>query len=504
MSDGSISRDSAWAALATGPFDVLAIGGGIVGAGVARDASLRGLRTLLVEQADFASGTSSRSSRLLHGGLRYLAQGRIGLVREASLEKLRLSRLAPHLCQPLPFIFPVRKNTHWPLWKLAIGVKVYDLLCGGNNLGRSSTFDTSSLLASVAGLEPAGLVGGVRYFDALTNDARLVNDTLRSSCDAGAVALNYAAFVTGSPSSAGWTCTLCGQLAGRETQVRARAVVNAAGAWAAMFPHSGVRLRLTKGVHLVIDRARLPVNDAVFLPEGDRIIIVIPWGERVILGTTDTDCGGDPGAVRANASDVDYILNAVNTGFPRARIRTEDLISVWAGVRPLIAPSTLKPSAPSDLSRSHRIHMTEPGWFDVAGGKLTTYRSMAEQTVDRISRWMGLRLPPGRTAELLIGGGSGSGVLPPKMEPAVVRECCRQEWAVPGGRPAAAYVLALLPRGSRASHRVMRRVDGRRTSLDPGDHGGRTETVFRDRGLRSAHKGYGWPEALRRLLARQA
>jgi glycerol-3-phosphate dehydrogenase len=434
VNQGARDRDSDGrsldAGLDAGRFDVLVIGGGIVGAGVARDAALRGLRTLLVEQSDFASGTSGRSSRLLHGGLRYLAQGRIGLVREASLEKLRLSRMAAHLCQPLAFVFPAWKNRAWPYWKLVLGVRVYDLLCGGNNLGRSSTLNARSLLASLPALRPTGLAGGVRYFDALTNDARLVIDTLRSARNAGALALNYTAFVSGAHSSGGWACTIRDQLSGKETEVRAGAVVNAAGAWASRFPQSGVRLRLTKGVHLVIDRARLPVNDAVVLPEGQRILFVIPWGKRVILGTTDTDYEGDPGAVRTGRADVDYILGVVNTGFPGARIRIEDLIGVWAGVRPLLAPAREKPSAPSDISRSHSIRMTEPGWFDVAGGKLTVYRLMAEQAIDRVGSWMGLPLPPSRTASLPLEGGPASGILPPPVEQAVVQECCRREWAV--------------------------------------------------------------------------
>jgi glycerol-3-phosphate dehydrogenase len=430
MDESAGWRELAWASLNARTFDLLIVGGGIVGAGVARDAALRGLSTLLVEQSDFASGTSSRSSRLLHGGLRYLAQGRIGLVREASLEKLRIGRMAPHLCSPLPFVFPAWKGAGWPRWQMSIGVKIYDLLCGGQNFGASSTFGKQGLLAAVPGLRPAGLSGGVRYFDALTNDARLVLDTLRSAHSAGALALNYTAFVSGSRGGKEWTCAVRDHLGGREAEVRARAVIDAAGAWAPRLPHCGIRLRLTKGVHLVIHRARLPVNDAVVLPEGDRILFVIPWGERVILGTTDTDYDGDPAAVRTDAADIGYILDVVNAGFPGARLRAEDLISSWAGVRPLIAPATDKKGTPSDTSRSHQIRMTEPGWFDVAGGKLTTYRLMAEQTVDRAGRFLGLSLPPSRTFELPIDAGPVSGILPPPVEAAVARECCRREWAI--------------------------------------------------------------------------
>jgi glycerol-3-phosphate dehydrogenase len=191
-----------------------------------------------------------------------------------------------------------------------------------------------------------------------------------------------------------------------------------------------VRLRLTKGVHVVIDRSHMPVDEAIVLPEGKRILFVIPWGERVIMGTTDTDYEGDPAAVRTDAADIQYVLGVVNSRFPQAQIKMEDLISSWAGVRPLIAPDKETVGAPSDISRNHVIRMAEPGWFDVAGGKLTTYRLMAEQTVDRIGRYLELRLLPTRTANLSLPGGPYSGVLPPPFEPGVVQECCRHEWAV--------------------------------------------------------------------------
>ena len=412
------------------PFDVLIIGGGIVGAGVARDAAMRGLSTLLVEKADFASGTSSRSSRLLHGGLRYLAQGRIGLVREASLEKMRLSRLAPHLCEPLPFVFPVWKGGAYGLWKLSAGVRLYDMLCGGRNLGSSSTLRAGALLRDVPGLRPDNLRGAVRYFDGLTNDARLVIDTLRSAAESGAELLNYAPLLSADRSGAEWRCAVRDELSGETAEVRARTVVNAAGAWAAGLPHSRVRLRLTKGVHLVAERRQIPVSQAVVLSEGRRILFVIPWGERVILGTTDTDYSGDPADVRTDAADIHYILGVVNNAFPEARLTPADLISSWAGVRPLIASGQTTAGAPSDISRSHQIRVAEPGWIDVAGGKLTTYRLMAEQAVDRLGAFLRPEPPRSRTAHSTITAAPGSGILPPPFTRDVVRQCCRDEWAV--------------------------------------------------------------------------
>jgi glycerol-3-phosphate dehydrogenase len=413
-------------------FDLLVIGGGIVGAGVARDAAMRGVRTLLVEQGDFASGTSSRSSRLLHGGLRYLAQGRLRLVREASLEKMRLQTLAPHLASPLAFIFPTWEGSGWPRWKLAIGVRVYDLLCG-RNMGNSEMLSRKDVLDLLPGPREKGLTGGVRYFDGLTSDARLVLDTLHSAEAAGAALVNYVAFrdCTGPPGNR--CCRLQDVAGGGEYLVRARAIVDAAGAWAPRLPHARIRLRLTKGVHLVVDRRRLPVPEAVVLPEGDRIVFLIPWGERVIIGTTDTDYSGDPAAVATDSDDIRYLLEAVNTAFPKCCLTHADLISSWAGVRPLIAPTREQAGAPSDLSRSHQIRQSDPGWFDVAGGKLTTYRLMAEQTVDRVCDFLGGNWKDCGTARIPLRSADDvafSSVLPPAFDRDAVEYYCRREWLV--------------------------------------------------------------------------
>lgn len=411
--------------------DVLVIGGGIVGAGVARDAAMRGLRVVLVERQDFAAGTSSRSSRLLHGGLRYLAQGRLRLVREASVEKMILHRIAPHLSCPLPFLFPTWRETPWRRWQLSVGVRIYDLLCGGRNLGASSTLSREVMLERLPGLKAEGLTGGVRYFDGLTQDARLVIDTLRAAAQHGAALANYTAFESADREGGLWRCRVRDTGSGKTALLLARVVVNAAGPWGAHFPQSRLRLRLTKGIHVVVDRKRLPVPEAVVLSEGRRILFAIPWGERVILGTTDTDYTGDPAEVRCSAADVAYVLAVVNAAFPKARLNEQDLVSLWSGVRPLIAPRRAAAGAPSDISRHHRIEMTEPGWFDVAGGKLTTYRLMAEQTVDRIARYLHLTLPPCATASTPLLGQpplSCSGVLPPAVTSEVVRECCQNEW----------------------------------------------------------------------------
>lgn len=428
-------RQAAVAALGEAPLDLLVIGGGIVGSGIARDAAMRGLRVGLVEQHDFAFGTSSRSSRLLHGGIRYLAQGRIGLVHEASVEKKIIHQIAPHLAAPLPFLFPTyRENKHWPLWQLKIGVKIYDLLCSGKNLGNSSWLNAQETCQRVPGLSTNGLTGAVRYFDGLTNDARLVLDTLRSAARQGAVLLNHCRFVNAARKDV-WECELADAMDDRKIPARAKTIVNAAGPWADGLPHSRVKLRLAKGVHLVVDGLRVSAPDTIVMTEGKRILFAIPWGERTVLGTTDTDYNGSLEKIHADASDIHYILEITNRFFPKANLTESDVISSWAGVRPLIANPN---GSPSDISRSHEIRNPEPAWWDVAGGKLTTYRLMAEQTVDQIVKFLkhnGLTNEPSpcHTAkEPLLSPAETqcvSGILPPEFSRETVKHFCEHEWA---------------------------------------------------------------------------
>lgn len=428
-------REASLSTLAQAPLDLLILGGGIVGAGLARDAAMRGLKVGLVEQHDFAFGTSSRSSRLLHGGLRYLAQGRVGLVRESSVEKKIIHHIAPHLAEPLPFIFPTyRGNRNWVLWQLKIGVKIYDLLCGGRNLGQSTWLNPRAVLEKVPALAPTNLNGAVRYFDGFTNDARLTLDTLRSADRSGASLVNYCRFQDARRSQAEmWECEIEDRLAGRKFKVRARAVVNATGPWADGLPHSRVKLRLTKGIHLVVERAKVPVPETVVMTEGKRILFAIPWGGRTILGTTDTDYDGPLDDVTADASDVSYVLQITNQFFPDANLAARDVISTWAGLRPLLADPNGKPS---DISRSHEITNPEPGWWDVTGGKLTTYRLMAEQALDQIVKKLA---PPGhfrdcRTAtEPLLPAAETqnvSSIVPPEFSRRAVEHYVAGEWAV--------------------------------------------------------------------------
>jgi glycerol-3-phosphate dehydrogenase len=412
-------------------FDVLIIGGGIVGAGICRDAAMRGLRTALVEQNDFSSGTSSRSSRLLHGGLRYLAQGRIALVREASREKKILHRIAPHLATPLPFIFPTRKGPTWARWKLSIGVKVYDWLCGGSNLGPSETWNAQETQDALPGLKHDDLTGAVRYYDALTNDARLVLDTLSSASRHDAVVSNYCRYESAERIGDLWEVVVTDQLTKRSFTVRTRSIVNASGPWADRLPHSQAQIRPTKGIHIVIPQTRLPLPGAVVMPKGKRILFAIPWGERVFIGTTDTDYTGPLDTPDCTAEDIDYVLAVTNEHFPGTNLQPSEVLSTWAGLRPLIAKRN---GNPSDISRKHQILLQANGWMDVTGGKLTTYRLMAEQAVDRLVRHLGIQTPASRTAnEPLLNAPAEacfSAVIPVPPSQEAVQHYCQNEWAV--------------------------------------------------------------------------
>lgn len=416
--------------LETSKFDLLVVGGGIVGAGVARDAALRGLRIALIDQNDFAFGTSSRSSRLLHGGLRYLAQGRIQLVREANREKNILHRIAPHLAQPLPFVFPTYRGTPWKKWKLRLGVWLYDLLAGGRRLGRSRALGRTATIETLPGINSDRLTGAVEYFDGFTNDSRLVIDTIRSAHQAAAVVGNYIRYVDSTKQKDHWVCELTDTQTGQNLQLRTRAIVNATGPWSDLIPHSSTQLRLTKGVHLIVPRERLPVHQAVVMTEGKRILFIIPWQERLILGTTDTDYQGPVETPDCSREDVDYIFSITNRFFPKLELQYSDLISTWSGIRPLVFDSK---GGPSDTSRTHRITSPHSGWWDIAGGKLTTYRLMAEQTVDQVVGFLGQSVRPCETADqpLLPATETGfSSLFPPEVNRDAIQHFCDQEWTM--------------------------------------------------------------------------
>jgi glycerol-3-phosphate dehydrogenase len=427
---GRFDRSDALRRLEEETFDVLVIGGGITGAGVALDAASRGLRTALVERHDFASGTSSKSSKLVHGGLRYLQQRDFRLVYEALHERQRLIENAPHLVTPLPFLIPlfgkegvVNKGV---ARTYAIALTLYDLT-GGLRIGRRHRrIDQAEALAHLPTLRTERLVAGFIYYDARADDARLTLTIARTAAlDHGAVVANYTD-VTGlvtdtSGGVRGARVRPAVDGSSAEFDVRAQVVVNATGVWADdvraldedAHPHS---IRPAKGIHVTVPRAKLPADIAAVIPvlKDRRSIFVVPWsdGDDVYLGTTDTDWDGpldDPACLPA---DVDYILGAANAVITEPLGR-HDVTAVWAGLRPLLAPTHghRVSARTADLSRRHTVRVSPHGMITVTGGKLTTYRRMAEDTVDVVVKRLGERAAGRvgrcRTKRLAIRGSSG-------------------------------------------------------------------------------------------------
>ena len=402
-------REEQLAALESRTFDLLVVGGGITGCGIAREAALRGLSVALVEQDDFASGTSSRSSRLVHGGVRYLEHGHIGLVFESSKERRQLLDIAPHLVQPLEFVWPVYEGARIPRWKLGAGLLLYDALALFRNVGRHHRLGAKAVLEKEPSLEPAGLVGGALYYDAATNDTRLTLANAVAAFEAGAVVLNHAPVIgllVEDERIGG--ASIHDRFSGRVVQARARVVVNATGPWSdeilALDGKTAPAVRGSKGAHITLPRERVGNRHALTLlsPRDGRVLFVLPAGPHAVVGTTETDTPSDPWEVRASAADVEYLLAAANAFFPHAHLESRDVVSAWAGIRPLI-PVTGKSAG--SVTREHAITISERGLVSIVGGKLTTYRVMARDVVAsalRILRGRRVRLRPARA--VLPGG----------------------------------------------------------------------------------------------------
>jgi glycerol-3-phosphate dehydrogenase len=374
------------------PADLLIIGGGITGAGIARDAAMRGLRTVLVEQNDLGSGTSSRSSRLIHGGLRYLEQAEFGLVLEANRERRTLLRIAPHLVWPLPFVFPIHRGDRISRWRLAAGMLLYDALALFRNVRTHRILGKRAMLEAEPMLRDRGLLGGARYYDAQCDDVRLVIATARSAIHHGALVANYMV-VRALERTAGRVvgAQLEDRLTGEHSVLRASVVVNATGPWAdrvRRMEDSGAAplIQPTKGVHIVVDRARLDHRQAVAFtsPIDGRVMFVLPWGDLSYIGTTDTDTLEPPDDLKVTADDIVYLLRSANSRFPSARLGMEDVRASWAGLRPLIIDRDRRSA--SSRPREHAIVQGSGGMLTVVGGKLTTYRSMAAEVVDQAMR----------------------------------------------------------------------------------------------------------------------
>lgn len=397
-------------------FDVLVIGAGITGAGIARDAAMRGLRVALVEAADFASGTSSRSTKLVHGGLRYLAQGDVGLVREAATERAHVQRIAPHLAIVTPVIVGARSRLQ--LTKLRAGLWTYEKLGGVMHDEQHEVWDRARLARDEPVLRNTDLAGAIVYFEYITDDARLTVANVRSAHAHGAVVANYVPVVSllreGDQVVGVCVADACaGGATNAVAEVRARVVVNATGPWADVLRHmeasgSGNRLQLTKGIHLVVPKAKFPLRHMAIVDAADgRGVFMVPRGDFVYLGTTDTFY---PKAVHwpeITHEDIDYVLAAVARNSTLEPQRA-DVVAMWAGIRPLIAQSGKKPS---EISRKDETMVGTGGVISIAGGKLTAFRRMAERVTDLCEQRLGRAVSASRTADDTLPGGDINGSL---------------------------------------------------------------------------------------------
>jgi glycerol-3-phosphate dehydrogenase len=408
------------------PFDLVVIGGGATGLGVALDAAARGFSVALVEAEDFAKGTSSRATKLVHGGVRYLAQGNVSLVREALRERRLLLDNAPHLAGPLPFVLPTYgwQGRLWQQWFYGLGLAAYGLLAGQASLGPTRLLGRSAALEAAPGLEPAGLVGGVAYWDGQFDDARLAVALARSAQAAGATVVNYCR-VTGLVEAAGRVAGVVveDRETGRQLEVPARAVVNATGVWVDAVrklddPAAGDLVAPSQGVHLVVDREFFPGERALIVPKTSdgRVLFAVPWLGRVILGTTDTPRHDLPLDPRPLAEEVGFILAEAGRYLARPPA-TSDIRSAWAGLRPLVKPAHGDPADTKRISREHTILVSPHGLVTVTGGKWTTYRAMAEDVLTACFRAKLLPARPGGvTAHLrLVGAPDKTAGSPPPV-----------------------------------------------------------------------------------------
>jgi glycerol-3-phosphate dehydrogenase len=371
-------------------FDVLIIGGGITGVGIALDAASRGHQVVLVEQSDFASGTSSRSTKLIHGGLRYLKQLEFALVKEVGSERAIVHALAPHLVVPEKMLLPLYEKRGLGYWLTSVGLKVYDWLAGVKRVDQRRMLTRQQTLLQEPLLKPEEVKGGALYAEYRTDDARLTIEIAKRAAGEGALLLSYVKaedFVYEAGEVKGARVT--DLLKGEALEVRAKFVVNAAGPWVDQLreknrSRQGKFLHLTKGVHIVVPYHRLPVRQAIYFDVADgRMIFAIPRGRTTYIGTTDTDYKGDLMDVRITVNDVRYLVTAVNETFPSVHLTLADVESSWAGLRPLINEEG---KSASELSRKDEIFESASGLISIAGGKLTGYRKMSERVTDLIQQ----------------------------------------------------------------------------------------------------------------------
>lgn len=381
--------------MSSDPYDIVIIGGGITGAGIARDASLRGLRVALFEKDDFGSGTSSKSSKLVHGGLRYLEQAEIALVFESVSERGVQMAMAPHLVRPLPFLVPVFEEARVGLELMNVGLWIYDTLALFRSPKLHKTMrGPEKVLEEEPRIQPDGLKGAIEYYDCYTDDSRLVLENILSAETAGARCESYTEVMEilrdrGKVSA----IRVRDRITGAEELIETASVIMATGPWSdkvSPMINAGINTPLlspTKGVHVVFPHEMLPLKRAMTImsPIDERVMFAIPWRGRTVIGTTDTYFDGDPDEVHASAEDVDYLCKSANFLFPSANFSPSDAIATWAGLRPLIHEEA---DNASDVSREHQIYANDDGVILIAGGKLTTYRLMAKDTVKATIRWL--------------------------------------------------------------------------------------------------------------------
>jgi glycerol-3-phosphate dehydrogenase len=384
----SKSRATLLKILANEHFDLLIIGGGITGAGIALDAASRGLKTALIEKMDFAYGTSSRSTKLIHGGLRYLKQLEFGLVKEVGSERAIVHKLAPHLVLAEKMLLPLKEGRGFGSLLTSFGLKLYDWLAGVKPEDQRRMLTRSATLKHEPLLRPDDIKGGGLYAEYRTDDARLTLELMKAAAGLGAQVINYVRaldFIYSDSRISG--VNVMDVIAHQSIPIRATMVVNAAGPWvdelrALDNSRKGKQLHLTKGVHIVVDRNRLPVKQAIYfdVPDG-RMIFAIPRGRTTYIGTTDTDYHEKIDDVKTTKEDAHYLIEAVNDSFPKVHLQLTDVESSWAGLRPLIHEEG---KSASELSRKDEIFESSSGLISIAGGKLTGYRKMAERVVDMV------------------------------------------------------------------------------------------------------------------------
>lgn len=384
----NLNRDKTIQKLAKEEFDLVVIGGGITGGGIALDAASRGLKVALVEKNDFASGTSSKSTKLIHGGLRYLKQFDFWLVKEVGSERAIVHKLAPHLVLPEKMLLPLIENGSYGKWLTSIGLKVYDILAQVSGDDKRKMLEKKEAL-KLEPLLPKKILNGAGYYaEYRTDDARLTIENIKTSLQHGAMALNYASvkdFIYKDERIAG--VKVLNIITDQEFTIKSKYVISAAGPWVDELrsvnnSKKGKRLHLTKGVHLVFPYEKLPVKQSVYfdIPDG-RMMFAIPRGKITYVGTTDTNYNDDKDHVKTDLADAMYLISAVNNMFPSIELNMEDIVSSWAGLRPLIHEEG---KSASELSRKDEIFTSDTGLISIAGGKLTGYRKMAERVLNKI------------------------------------------------------------------------------------------------------------------------